>query len=476
LNFPVLSDPFFKSFDEALSELRVPAYLCGGTVRDLLLKRPFRDVDVVLPERVFAVAQLFRSKMNAPYFVLDKERQVARVVCGGGNWDFSGFRDETIEGDLRKRDFTINAMAVLWENFYPGQSLQQLIDPYSGKKDLEQKIIRVVAPESLVEDPLRMLRAFRIQAELHFKMAPDVLAQIEQIHAMIDDVAAERITEELDRIFLLTDSAKTWQALGKSSLFGSIFPEMKPMQGCEQGGFHHLDVWEHTVDSLVYLEDLFLRIDEFFPEHASFLREYLESSSGALNRKQLLKWALLLHDIGKPATRELKEPGRWRFHGHDHIGADIVDKLLQRLKFSRKDTQFISSLVEHHLRPLNLFNLEDRDYYRFFRAAGQEAIGIILMAYGDMSAARGPLADPSRMDEYRSLMADLFRFYREEYYPAVNTPELIKGRDLMVLFQMKPGPMMGQLLKDLREAQLSGQLRSREQAVDFASRWLKDKT
>ena len=153
----------------------------------------------------------------------------------------------------------------------------------------------------------------------------------------------------------------------------------------------------------------------------------------------------------------------------------MAEKLLQRLKFSRKDTQIIVAMVEHHLRPLKVFNLEDRDYYKFFRAAGQEAIGIILIAYGDMSSARGTIADSSRMDEYRSLMGDLFRYYREEYYPAVNTPELIKGRDLMVLFQMKPGPLMGQLLKELREAQLSGQLRSREQAVDFASKWLKDK-
>ncbi len=471
----MLSEPFFKSFDEVVRDLRVPAYLCGGTIRDLLLKRTFRDVDVVLPERVFAVAQLFANKIQAPYFVLDKERQVARVVCGGGNWDFSGFRNHTIEGDLYKRDFTINAMAVLWEDFYPEQNVERLIDPYSGLKDLQQKVIRVVSAESLQEDPLRMLRAFRIQAELHFEIDRNVLEQIEQHHGMIRKVASERITEELDRILSQPDSARTLHTLGKSTLFASLLPEMKPMQGCEQGGYHHLDVWQHTVDAMVYFEDLLLRIDEFFPEHANFLKEYLHSSPGTLQRTQLLKWALLLHDIGKPATQELMEPGRWRFHGHDHVGADMTQKLLDRLKFSRKDTQIIAMMVEHHLRPLNLFNLEDRDYYRFFRVAGQEAIGIILIAYGDMSSARGPLVDTSRTDEYRSLMADLFRYYREQYYPAVNTPELIKGRDLMVLFQMKPGPMMGQVLKEVREAQLSGQLRTREQAVDFASRWLKDK-
>lgn len=471
----MLSEPFFKAFDEVVRELRLPAYLCGGTVRDLLLKRDFRDVDVVLPERVFTAAQLFRSKIDAPYFVLDKERQVARVVCGGGNWDFSGFRNHTIEGDLQKRDFTINALAVLWEDFYPDQKLDKLIDPYSGLQDLKQKIIRVVAPESLSDDPLRMLRAFRIQAELHFELDKQVLAQIEQIHPLIQKVAEERISEELHRIFLQPDSRRAWEAIGKTSLFGSLFPEMQPMQGCEQGGHHHLDVWQHTVEALMYFEDLLLRIDEFFPEHANFLKEYLSSTPGTLQRDQLLKWALLLHDMGKPATREWKEEGRWRFHGHDHVGSDMAEKLLQRLKFARKDIQIICLMVEHHLRPLNLFNNEERDYYKFFRAAGQEAIGIILIAYGDMSAARGPLADSSRMDEYRSLMADLFRYYREEYYPAVHTPELIKGRDLMVQFQMKPGPLMGQLLKEVRESQLTGLLRTREQALEFASKWLKDK-
>ena len=471
----MLSEPFFKTFDDVVRELRLTAYLCGGTVRDLLLKRDFRDVDVVLADKVFTAAQLFHSKIDAPYFVLDKERKVARVVCGGGNWDFSGFRDQTIEGDLRKRDFTINALAVLWEDFYPNLTLDRLIDPYSGLQDLQQKIIRVVAPESLAEDPLRMLRAFRIQAELHFKLDPGVIEQIGNLHSLIQDVAEERITEELDRIFLQPDSARAWDAIGRTPLFGSMFPEMQPMQGCEQGGYHHLDVWQHTVEALMYFEDLLQRIDEFFPDHAPFLKEYLAGTPGTLQRTQLLKWGLLLHDIGKPATRELREPGRWRFHGHDHLGADITEKLLVRLKFARKDIQIISMMVEHHLRPLNLFNTKERDYYKFFRVAGQEAIGLILMAYGDMSSARGPLADVSRMDEYRSLMADLFRYYREQYSPAVSTPELIKGRDLMVVFQMKPGPLMGQLLKDVRESQLTGQLRTREQALDFASKWLKDK-
>ena len=471
----MLSEPFFKTFDQVIRELGIPAYLCGGTVRDLLLGRPFKDVDVVLQDRVFTIAQSFANKINAPYFVLDKERQIARVVCGGGNWDFSGFRNHTIEGDLRKRDFTINALAVLWDDFYPEKKLTKLIDPFSGYQDLQNKIIRVVTTASLPEDPLRMLRAFRIQAELHFGIDSQVLDQIEQQHSGIENVAEERVTEELDRILLQPDSAKAWDALGKSALFGSIFPEMQPMHGCEQGGYHHLDVWSHTVDSMVYFEDLLLRIEEFFPQHASFLQEYLNSAPGTLQRKQLLKWALLLHDIGKPATRELKEPGRWRFHGHDHVGADMAEKLLKRLKFSRKDTQVISMMVEHHLRPLNLFKLEERDYYKFFRAVGQETIGIILMAYADMNSARGPLAHPARMDEYRSLMADLFSFYREVYYPAVNTPELIKGRDLMVLFQMKPGPQLGAILKEVREAQLSGSIQTREQAVDLASKLLKDK-
>lgn len=472
----MLSEPFFKAFDEVLRELSLPAYLCGGTIRDLLLKRPFHDVDVVLPERVFTAAQLFQTKINAPYFVLDRERQVARVVCGGGNWDFSGFRNHTIEGDLRKRDFTINALAVLWEHFYPGQKLDTLIDPYGGLQDLKRKKIRAVAEESLEEDPLRMLRAFRIQAELHFEIEQAVLTQIEQIHLEIQNVAVERITEELDRILLQPDSAKAWKAIGDSALFGSLFPELQPMQGCEQGGYHHLDVWKHTAEAMVYFEDLLIRIEEFFPDHASFLKTYLEGTAGTLERMRLLKWALLLHDIGKPATRELKEPARWRFHGHDHVGSDMAAKLLQRLKFARKDIQTISTIVEHHLKPLNLFNQEERDYFRFFRAAGQEAIGIILIAYGDMSSARGPLADPSRIDEYRSLMEDLFRYYRQVYYPTVNTPELIKGRDLMVVFQLKPGPVLGQILKEVREAQLTGQLRTREQALEFASKLLKDKS
>ena len=159
-------------------------------------------------------AQAFRNKINAPYFVLDKERQVARVVCGGGNWDFSGFRNSTIEGDLRKRDFTINALAVLWEGFLSWPETRYLDRSLWGLQDLKQKKIRTVSEDSLEEDPLRMLRAFRIQAELHFEIESVVLEQIERIHSKIQNVAAERITEELDRVLLQPDSAKTWKAIG----------------------------------------------------------------------------------------------------------------------------------------------------------------------------------------------------------------------------------------------------------------------
>ncbi len=468
------AEPYFQAFDAVVRKNGVEAYLCGGTIRDLLLNRPFKDVDVVLRDRVLETAQLFSMKIKASYFVLDQERQIVRVVCGDGNWDFSIFRDATIEGDLRKRDFTINAIAVKWEQFYPDQRLDRLIDPFSGLSDLQQGVIRVVDPMSLPDDPLRMLRAFRIHAELQFEIDPATLAQMEQINPMIAGVAMERITEELDRILLQPDSAKTFRRLGNSTLFDSLFPEMKPMKGCEQGGYHHLDVWLHTVDALEHFEDMLLRTGDFFPDHHEFLNEYLNGISGTLDRKRLLKWAVLLHDIGKPATRELKEPGRWRFHGHDHAGADMAETLLNRLKFARKDVQFVQKIVEHQLRPLNLFNQEEQDLFRFFRATGAESIGIILVSYGDVSAARGPLAVPSRMNEFKDLMNRLFRYYRDEYYPTITMPELVKGRDLMVTFQMKPGPNMGKLLKEIREAQLSGQIRSREQALDFASRRLRD--
>jgi len=145
-----------------LQNLGVTGYLCGGTVRDLLLNRPFRDVDVVLNDRVFEAADLFHKKLNAPYFILDKERQVARVVCGEGNWDFTGFRNHTIEGDLKKRDFTINAMAVRWEDFYPARSLDRVVDPFLGLTGLQNRLVIPVAEDSMTEDPLRMLRAFRI--------------------------------------------------------------------------------------------------------------------------------------------------------------------------------------------------------------------------------------------------------------------------------------------------------------------------
>ena len=474
----MFTDDFLQAFDSVIRELGVSAYLCGGTVRDLLLKRQFRDVDVVLSGKVFDAANLFHTKMHAPFFILDRERQVARVVCGKGNWDFTGYRNHTIEGDLRKRDFTINAMAIRWEDFYPNRSIDAIVDPYSGLADLKAGKIKTVTSESLADDPLRMLRAYRIHAELEFEIEKEVLEQIESLHASIQTIAGERIREELDRIFSRPASASAWKLLGQTSLFDSAFPEMKAMKGCEQGGYHHLDVWAHSLLTLENFEKLLPSIPEFFPKHANAIHEYLNEIPASSNRIHLLKWAALLHDAGKPQTRELKEPGRWRFHGHDHSGAELAEVMLKRLKFARKDGLLISNVIEHHLRPLNLFNIEDRQkdhVYRFFRAAGQEAIGVLLVSYADITAARGPLSDSARDQEFLKMLQELVTYYYDDYYPAVSKPELIKGRDLMAKLQMKPGPLMGELLKEIREEQLRGVLSNRKQALDFASNWLKNK-
>ncbi len=444
-------------------------------MRDLLLNRPIHDVDLVVFENVFEAVQLFRKKLEVPAFVMDEERQVARVVVDKGNWDFTGFRNHTIEGDLRKRDFTINSIALRWEDFYPERRLEKVIDPTDGRSDLEKKIIRAVSPDCMKDDPLRMLRAFRLEAELKFQIDPSVLQQISELHPLIREVAAERVREELDRIFLQPDSSAAWKTIGNSGLFLSLIPELVPMKGCEQGGYHHLDVWEHTLLALENHESLFSLIPEVFPEHATRIREYLQSTPGTLDRERLLKWGILLHDVGKPQTCELREPGRWRFHGHEHVGSDLAQAILKQLKFARKDVQIVASLIEHHLRPLNLYNQEDRSedsFFRFFRATGTEGIGVLLMAYGDISAARGPLSDPARDSEFIAFVRELIRYYYDEYYPKVNTPELLKGRDLMAFLQMKPGPKMGKLLKEIRESQLEGKLRNRQDALDFANDWL----
>lgn len=470
----MFTDQYLNAFDVVVRELGVSAYLCGGTVRDLLLQRPIHDVDVVISDHVEELARRFAAKMRVPYFVMDRDRQVVRVVCGKGNWDLTGFRNHTIEGDLEKRDFTVNALAIDWQHFYPTRSTDRILDPFLGRTDLENKILRPVTGKSLEEDPLRMVRSFRIRAELHFDLDPSVLQQIGQIHTTVSSVATERITEEMDRIFLQPDSASTWKALGETSLLGSLFPELLPMKGCEQGGYHHLDVWSHSVAALENYEALLLFLQERFPEYGSSLSEYLDSTAGSLDRRRLLKWALILHDMGKPQTRELKEPGRWKFHGHEHTGGDLAQAFLKRLKFANKDMQVISLLINQHLRPLSFFNNQERgsdDFFRFFRTLGREAVGVLLMSYGDLAASRGPLAGANREEEFLKLLQDLVQYYYQEYYPAVHTPELIKGRDLIAVLQMKPGPAMGQILREIRELQLSGTLKTRQQALEFARGW-----
>ncbi|PWT92603.1 MAG: hypothetical protein C5B54_03245, partial [Acidobacteria bacterium] len=296
----MFTDTYLQAFDSVVRQFGITAYLCGGTVRDLLINRTPRDVDVVLSARVFEAAAAFAAKLDVPHFILDEERQVARIVCGGGNWDFTGYRNGTIEGDLQKRDFTINAMAIPWQTFFPNRNVTSVLDPFDGLKDLKKKLIVPVTEESLRDDPLRMLRAFRIQAELKFEIDPSVLREIDRSYSLIANVAVERVADELDRVFLQADSASMWKALGKTPLLEALFPEMAPMKNCEQGGYHHLDVWSHSILALEKLESFLPQLSNFFPKHSVALQEYLNATPGTLERMRILKWAALLHDIGKP--------------------------------------------------------------------------------------------------------------------------------------------------------------------------------
>ena len=449
----------------------------GGAVRDLLIGRPVKDLDIATstPDTARNLASAFAGKTNRRLVEYTHEQAIYRVVgqdCP--QVDFTDPVGGTREKDLQRRDFTINAMAI---GLF-GEDKGKIFDPANGLADIGKKIIRTTSPEIFDEDPLRLLRAFRFAAQLGFEIDPGTLKEINHRSLKLRHVAGERIQLELlqaldpdgaDKIILLMDS---------NGVLRTLFPELILQKGVTQNDYHHLDVWEHTIESIRQLEKLLGVEDEVLKLYEGRIREYidLEYPSGH-SRRSLLKLGMLLHDIAKPHCKEIKDDGRITFIGHERLGADIVREYLNYLKFPGYERDFMCALIEGHLRPGFLIpkNTErPRVAYRFFRDYDDAAVGIILVSLADRYSAQGEMVT-DEVNERHCKAADylLDSFYNRTEI-VVRPPQLIDGGTIMHELKIPPGPMIGHLLRQVAEAQVMGEVETEEAALELCKRLAKN--
>ncbi len=449
-----------------------PGWLVGGTLRDALLGESAGDVDVAVPHGAIALGRALAARLDATFVVLDEGRGACRIVGGPGGVriDLSDLRAPTLAGDLRARDFTVNALAASVHALV-ARGRATVEDPTGGLADLRARLVRPCGPEAMREDPLRALRGVRLglRAGWHLDVAAE--EAIRRIAPQITAVAPERLREELVEVLAEPAATSGLRTLDRLGVMEVLLPESLAMRRTEQPAPHRFDVWEHSLRAVEATDQLLGGLDGLEP-WGDRLREHLAEDLGdRLTRRETLKLAALLHDVAKPDTRRI-EGDRLRFIGHDVLGAQRAGEILRRLRLARRPAQVVERLVAEHLRLLHLAQaggLTRRARFRFYRALGDEAPDLLLLTLADAAALTGD----SPLDVWRGpggrMARELMAGMVEEVAVAA-APPLLRGEDVMAALGLPPGPEVGRLLARAREAQALGLVSSREEALAYLRR------
>lgn len=429
-------------------------YLVGGAVRDLLLNKSPSDLDFALKGDCHSIAKDIADILKASY--VNMHGDVARVVKNGSILDFTNFRGNSIEGDLKARDFTINSIA---QNIGTGE----YIDPLNGIEDINRKVIRLTSEKALEEDPVRMLRAVRLSGRLGFEVENETKNRIMESSALLDKTAGERILDELLKIFEVNNSHVYIELLDELRLLEEIFPIMGDMKRIGWCRYHVVDAFTHSLLTLKFLEKMLERVYDTPP--GDKVRLHLESELNGRQRFCTVKLAALLHDIGKPKAMQVIED-RVSFRGHDLTGGEELKALGKRLPFSVGQRELIRSVIIGHMRILVLFKqgATSRAMYRLFRDLGENTPDVILSSLCDVTATRSLIDDEGESERYFNFAIDLFEKYFE--YVENQKRKFISGRDVIEILNLQ-GSRIGDVLKRVDEEVFYGNINNREEALNF---------
>jgi poly(A) polymerase len=444
-------------------------YLVGGTVRDVLMGLQPGDIDLAIDGDINRAATAIAEKSGGRVVDLGKKGfAVLRVASPSLTVDITPLGGPTIEADLRQRDFTINAMAYDVE-------AQRMVDCTGGLSDLEQKTIRMVSEAAFTKDPARLVRAYRMAATLGFSITGQTRAAIHRYAPLIDGVAGERVWAELLKLFSPPNSSSVVGDMAADALLTSIFPELEPTIGCIQNRFHQYDVFEHSLRTYAHMEALVNHAQERFAQLAP-----ADEVADLVAHGALMKYAALLHDVGKPATRKVDADGRIRFPGHAGQGATIANVISRRLRLSRWQRETADTIIRNHIRPLFLFLATQSDTFgkrgivRFFTHGNRLTLPILVHSMADIMAKQTVLQ--SRDAEFIAFCDRLMAEYGAFRNRQAIVPPLINGHDLINIFGLFPAPRFKWILSRVDERRLTGELSTRDEALEWVkahleSRW-----
>ncbi len=473
----------------------VPIYLVGGAVRDALLNRQNYDLDFSTAGDAMKIARKLADALGAAYFPLDPVRKVARLVLypeerskytGAGpiKVDFSAYQGADLNADLEGRDFTVNAMAV------DVHQLQTVVDPTGGAADLVAKRLRLCKPNSLLDDPVRILRAVRFSVDMGLAIPAETLQLMVEATPGLPSISPERLRDELFRILTISHPATSLRILDKLGALEILLPEVGMLKEVQQSPPHVLDAWNHTLDILNRMENLLdvlsLGYNTDKAENlvtglaALYLGRYREQLAAHLRNglnpdrphRGLIFLAGLYHDVGKKSTQSVDADGKIKFLGHDQVGGRMAETRGQELRLSRLEIDRLVTIVSHHMRPSLLSHPEEKpsrkSIYHFFRDTGVAGVDVCILSLADVLATYGPTLPQDRWVRHLEVVQTLLGAWWEEREERVFPTPIINGSELMQELDLAPGPQVGYLLESIREAQIAHEIYDREEAINLA--------
>ncbi len=439
----------------------VPAYVAGGFVRDIIMEKPSPDRDLIICcEDIKAFSENLAKKLNAHFIELDRINKIYRIVLQDKiNYiDITSPVENDFEKDIKRRDLTINAIAYDINN-------NKFIDLTGGIKDIKNKRIKGISDRNFEDDPLRLLRIFRFYAKTGFNIDIKLIELAKKLHKKINEPAKERITVELLKMF---EGEYTYEALLKldeCGLLEEIFPIYKDVRKIPPNSHHHLDLIHHLIETVRQIQIIYENSNEE-------VKNYLNTVKYA-NTKEIafLKLAGFLHDIGKPYCWTIEEETqRHRFIKHDEIGSKLVVPILKDLKFSKKQILYIKQLIKYHIYPSSLVSapeVSEKAYLKFYRKMEGCVIDVIILAMADRLSARGEKVTKEMVENNINNLTKLLDNYLEQKKNIKPIEKLLDGTDIMELLKISQGPELGKIISALKEAQLSGDVTTKKEAVEF---------
>lgn len=435
-------------------------YLVGGSVRDALLGKASFDRDLIVTDvdaRDFSlkVAEFF----DGVFIPLDEENKIYRIVLSDkiNYFDITNPIEGSLEKDLRRRDLTINSVAV---DIRTGE----IVDFCGGVNDIENRVIRGISEANFMDDPLRLLRVFRFYSLLGFEIEDSLVEICKKYSKLINNPAKERVVYELMKLFSGKYAHCALQKMDECGILEELFPFVKELKRVPPNLHHHLDLFNHSIETV-------RQVGLLYDSSSQEVKEHMQKIDfGGFSRLAHLRLACFMHDIGKFSTWTIEEDGRHRFIGHDEVGANLAVPILKNLAFSNKQIEYIKYIIKKHMYPTAVVSspeLNDKVMMRYVRKSEDNAIDNILIAQADRLSARGPEITEDIVNENISALNKLLNFYlnvRESLKPL---PKLLDGNEVMKILGIEPSKRLGEVLNALKEAQISGEINTKDEAINF---------